>query len=206
RTGTVIGTPSYMSPEQASASKDVGPAADIYSLGAILYELITGRPPFKGETALATLAMVAETDPVTPRSISKEIDADLETICLKCLQKEPHKRYASAEARADALRRYLDGEPIAARPLGRVERALVWARRKPAAAALLGVSLAALLAVVSGAVAFAVLQGEAAREERALRKNAEELRRQAEAAELLAQQRLGAMSRLYYLAEMRQVQ
>jgi WD40 repeat protein/tRNA A-37 threonylcarbamoyl transferase component Bud32 len=199
RTGTVVGTPSYMSPEQAAASKDVGPSADIYSLGAILYELITGRPPFKGETALQTLTMVAEDEPVSPRSISKAIDVDLETICLKCLAKEPARRYATAELLADDLRRYLDGDAITARPLGRLGRALVWCRRRPTEAALWGVSLAALLAVVSAVFAFAVLQGESAREERKLRQDAE-------AAKQLAQDRFTLMSRLYYLAEMRQAQ
>jgi eukaryotic-like serine/threonine-protein kinase len=199
RTGTVIGTPSYMSPEQASASKDLGPAGDIYSLGAILFELITGRPPFRGETALATLTQVAEADAPPPRSIRPDIDVDLETICLKCLAKEPSRRYASAEALADDLQRYLEGEPIAARPLGRIERMLLWGRRKPTTAALLAVSLAALVALVAGVFAFAMMQKEAANEERRLRADADNAR-------LLAQQRLGTMSWLYYLAEMRQVQ
>jgi WD40 repeat protein/tRNA A-37 threonylcarbamoyl transferase component Bud32 len=206
RTGTVIGTPSYMSPEQASASKDLGPPSDIYSLGAILYELITARPPFRGETALATLTMVAEEEAVAPRSIRADIDVDLETICMKCLAKEPARRYASAETLADDLLRYLDGEPITARPLGRIARALVWCRRKPTLAALLAVSAAALVALVCGVFAFAVMQGESASEERRLRSEAERQKTEAETARRLAQERLGAMSWLYYLAEMRQVQ
>jgi WD40 repeat protein/tRNA A-37 threonylcarbamoyl transferase component Bud32 len=206
RTGTVIGTPSYMSPEQASASKDVGPATDIYSLGAILYELITGRPPFRGETALATLTQVAENDPPPPRSLCKTIDVDLETICLKCLSKEPHRRYPTAEALADDLQRYLAGEPIMARPLSRLQRAVVWCRRKPTAAALLGVSATALLAVICAAVAFAVLEGEAATEERKLRESAERLKIEAERANQKTQDSMAAMSLLFYLAEMRQAQ
>jgi WD40 repeat protein/serine/threonine protein kinase len=206
RTGTVIGTPSYMSPEQASASKDLGPPSDIYSLGAILYELITARPPFRGDTALATLTKVAEEDAVAPRSIRADIDVDLETICMKCLAKEPARRYASAEALADDLLRYLDREPITARPLGRIARALVWCRRKPTLAALLAVSAAALVAMVCGVFAFAVMQRESASEERRLRGEAERQKTEAETARRLAQDRLGTMSWLYYLAEMRQVQ
>jgi WD40 repeat protein/tRNA A-37 threonylcarbamoyl transferase component Bud32 len=206
RTGTVIGTPSYMSPEQASARKDLGITTDIYSLGAILYELITGRPPFRGDTALATLTQVAEIDPPAPRSLCKDIDVDLETICMKCLSKEPHRRYATAEALADDLHRYLEAEPITARPLSRLQRAVVWCRRKPTAAALVGVSAAALLAVLSAAVAFGVRENEAAHEERTLRQAAQRLQMEAEHASELAQKRLGGMSLLFYLAEMRQAQ
>jgi eukaryotic-like serine/threonine-protein kinase len=206
RTGTVIGTPSYMSPEQAAARKNLGAASDIYSLGAILYELITGRPPFRGDTALATLAQVAEVEPTSPRLLRKEIHVDLETICMKCLAKEPHRRYATAEALADDLRRYLDAEPITARPLSRLQWLVVWCRRKPTAAALVGVSLAGLLAVVSAAVAFAVLEIESAKEERRLRRDAQRLQIEAEDASKLAQKRFDGMGLLFYLAEMRQAQ
>jgi WD40 repeat protein len=206
RTGTVIGTPSYMSPEQASARKDLGPASDIYSVGAILYELITGTPPFRGETALATLTLVAETDPPAPRSLNREIDVDLETICLKCLAKEPSRRYATADDLANDLRRYVEGEAITARPVSRIERALIWCRRKPTAAALLAVSAAAVLAIFTGTLAFAILQSEQAEEERHLRKEAERLQHEAEKSDRLAQERLTGMSWLMYLAEMRQAQ
>ena len=138
--GAAVGTPSYMAPEQARGAKDaIGPATDIYSLGAILYELLAGRPPFRADSSAATLQQVVADDPVSPARLNPRIPRDLETICLKCLNKDPFLRYASAQALANDLRRFQRGEPIAARPLGHLARMARWARRRPTAAALSGV-------------------------------------------------------------------
>jgi tRNA A-37 threonylcarbamoyl transferase component Bud32/tetratricopeptide (TPR) repeat protein len=169
----VVGSPPYMAPEQTSGkSKEIGPATDVYALGAILYECLTGRPPFKAATAWDTLKQVLNDDPVPPRQLNSGTPRDLETICLKCLQKEPEKRYASAADLAEDLRRFQARVPIVGRPVGRIERAWSWSRRNPKDAALIG---AGLLAFVAGLAIFFFWQ----RSDFVRRQEREEIRRQA---------------------------
>ncbi len=151
--GAPMGTPNYMSPEQARGDKDaIGPATDVYALGAVLYECLTGRPPFRAENAAATLQQVLDNEPLPPARLNPGIPRNLDTICLKCLHKEPLRRYASAAALADDLRRFERGEPIVARPVGRLERAAKWSRRRPTAATLLATMLLLLAGVTAAAV------------------------------------------------------
>ncbi|MFI5454652.1 MAG: protein kinase [Isosphaerales bacterium] len=144
--GQIMGSPSYMAPEQARGhSRNVGPPADVYALGAILYDMLTGRPPFKAETPLETVRQVLDDDPVTPSRLVPRVPRDLETICLKCLHKDPAKRYESAEAMAGDLERYLRGEPILARRTALLERGFKWVCRRPFAATLLALAAFAFL-------------------------------------------------------------
>ena len=159
--GQVMGTPSYMPPEQAGGNRGaVGPPADVYALGATLYCAVTGRPPFQAASVMDTLLQVLSADPVPPRSLNPAVERDIETICLKCLEKDPARRYISAAALAEDLRRYLDGEPIRARPVTGWERAIKWARRRPAIA---GLAAALMLATVLGiaGIAWQWLKAEA---------------------------------------------
>ena len=145
--GQIMGTPSYMPPEQAEARADIGPLADVYSLGAILFCLLTGRPPFQAANVMETLKQVLEQDPPAPRTLNAAIPLDLETIALKCLRKEPHRRYASARELAEDLNRFLADEPIRARQVSRPERYWRWARRNPVIAVMGGVLTAVLVLV-----------------------------------------------------------
>jgi serine/threonine protein kinase len=148
--GAIVGTPQYMAPEQAAgSSRHVGPPADVYSLGAILYYLVTGREPFHGSSALETLMMVRNENPTAPTLLVPQLSKDVETICLKCLEKDPAKRYASAADLAEELERFIRGEPILARPVGRVERAWRWCRRNPV------VSVLAITCALMFAIGFA---------------------------------------------------
>ncbi len=149
QTGVIVGTPSYMAPEQATGKKNLTPAADIYSLGAILYELLTGRPPFKADTVMETLMQVVQREPVAPRVLNRPVARELETICMKALAKDPGSRYSSAHAMAEDLNRYAAGQPILARPAGLVERVVRRCRRHPLFAGVIG-GLALLAVVLAG--------------------------------------------------------
>jgi serine/threonine-protein kinase len=161
-TGRVMGTPSYMAPEQAQGRKDIGPAVDIYALGAILYECLTGQPPFRAASPLETVRQVVDQEPVPPRQLNAEVPAGLELVCLKCLHKDPSRRYRSARELADDLARWLEGKPVMARPAGVVQR-LVRRGRRIAAVAVL--SVVVILVLLGGLAAWSALDRSASRQQ-----------------------------------------
>jgi tetratricopeptide (TPR) repeat protein/tRNA A-37 threonylcarbamoyl transferase component Bud32 len=163
--GSILGTPSYMAPEQAwGRITEIGRATDVYALGAILYEMLTGLPPFKGATPMDTLELVKSQDPVPPSRFQPKLPRDLETICLKCLRKESAKRYASAGDLAEDLRRFTSGEPIHARPVGAWERGVKWAKRRPMAATLAASAALTVLSLGIGTLVHAQAKGQEAAE------------------------------------------
>jgi WD40 repeat protein/tRNA A-37 threonylcarbamoyl transferase component Bud32 len=167
--GAILGTPSYMAPEQAGGrNRDVGPWTDVYALGAVLYELLTGRPPFRAESSTETLLLVLTEEPVLPSRLRPKLSRDLETICLKCLRKESRRRYGSALALAEDLGRWLAGEPVVARPVTRVERVWSWSRRNPSLAVSASLATFALAAVMALSVSFGLFQARTAQELRAV--------------------------------------
>ncbi len=189
QSGSVLGTPNYMAPEQAAGKiSEIGPAADVYALGAILYELLTGRPPFRGDSPWDTVKQVINDDPLPPTRLRRGLPRDLETICLKCLHKEPSRRYPTAAALAEDLQRWLAGEPIQARPVSDWEKMVKWAKRQPAVAALVAMLV---LVIGGGLVGMAILWRLAERQKIVAQQNAadaiearEEAEEQAELARL----------------------
>lgn len=196
--GAILGTPGYMAPEQAQSSKEIGPAADVYALGAILYECLTGRPPFRAATALETLEQLRNQEPAPISRLQPKTPRDLQTICLKCLHKESNRRYASAAALTDDLGRFLRGEPIWARPVSTRERLWKWVRRRPTLAALLAVSALSLTALVAGGLVHDARLGAALRRAEATEAEARRQQEQAASSSRAARDTLDRMlNRLY---------
>jgi WD40 repeat protein len=199
-----LGTPHYMAPEQAAGHRrEVGPATDVYALGATLYEVLTGRPPLRGETDAMTLRLILEADPVPPRSLRPGLPREVETIALKCLRKEPARRYSSAAALGEDLQRFLDGRPILGRPVSALEEARGWARRRPAVTALLGLVVVLVVVLVGGIVAWASWLGSHNRRLETQVARADRQTQEAEKQTRLAEDRRSLAERHSYAASLR---
>jgi WD40 repeat protein/serine/threonine protein kinase/Flp pilus assembly protein TadD len=213
RSGAILGTPAYMSPEQVLAAKDLTTAVDVYGLGAIFYEMLTGRAPFQASNDLELYQQVVERDPQPPRALEPGVDRDLEVVCLKCLAKAPQRRYESAAALADDLDRWRERRPIRARPVSRWERVLMWARRRPAAAALLALGCLSATAFLVLVLLFTARLRTANADLQEVNKNlgtalvdtqrasqrAEREKKQARTQRTLAEERLAQANRSLYL-------
>jgi WD40 repeat protein/tRNA A-37 threonylcarbamoyl transferase component Bud32 len=195
RSGAVLGSPSYMSPEQAEGRiKDIDVRTDVHALGAVLYEMLTGRPPFQGESAVHTMRLVCQTDPAPPRLLNPDVPREMESVCLRCLEKQPARRYRSARDVAQEMEAFLEGRPVRARHVGPAGRLLRWCRRQPALAALSG---ALILALAGGIIGMALGWGEARRkaaDERVARHAAEEGERRASLGVYNADMMMAAMA------------
>jgi len=202
QSGVIVGTPSYMAPEQAAARKDLSTAADVYSLGAILYELLAGRPPFRAATPLDTILQVLDREPERPRASNPRLSRDLETVCLKCLEKDPARRYESAAALADDLERWLAGRPVSARPVGQFGRTWRWCRRNPAVATLTAAVAAALLAGTVVSTSFALHANRKAEDELVARQGEQYQRLEAERQREAAERQREEARRSLYVANM----
>jgi WD40 repeat protein len=204
--GSILGTPGYMAPEQAwGRVREIGPATDVYALGAILYETLTGRPPFRGETALETLEQVRSQDPVPPRRLRSQLPLDLETICLNCLRKEPGRRYAGAGELAEDLRRFRAGEPIYARPTPAWERGWKWVRRRPTLAGLIAVSCLAVFVIALGGILHNIRLRAALNETEEQRDQATQAHADADRQRRQAEERLEQLRRSMYALQLERV-
>ena len=203
--GMIVGSPSYMAPEHSLGKPGkVGPSADIYSLGAILYEMLTGRPPFLAASTLETLEQVRTADPVSPRQLQPGLPRDLATICLKCLSKDPAHRYATARALADDLDRFLQGRPILARPASWAERLAKWVRRRPATAASFGVAALAATTLFAGGLIYQGLLRAALKQANDSALEAQNQQREADARYRLARETLSKMLERFGALDLRQ--